>query len=249
MKGDSVTLHTGVSDINRDIQILWLFGPENPDTLIAEIYKLKIFIHGSYEGLKDRLQMDPQTGSLVIGNITTSHSGLYTAQIMTDTVTIYKRFSVIVYAPVPLPVIESSSLVSECQISDRGFSCEDCAVKCSAENGPGVSLSWYKGRERLNQTSSPELNINLSLPLEIKERHSDVYHCVAANPISNKTTQFSFQQHCPQYTDSIPFCGCTEAVIRLVISALVGVAAVAILVYDIRSGRVDASPQTNVRVK
>lgn len=96
MKGDSVTLHTDVSDVNRDIQILWLFGPENPDTVIAEIYKLKILIHDSYERLKDRLQMDPQTGSLIIGNITTSHSGLYTAQIMT-TVTIYKKFSVIVY--------------------------------------------------------------------------------------------------------------------------------------------------------
>ncbi|KAL0161067.1 hypothetical protein M9458_044792, partial [Cirrhinus mrigala] len=32
-------------------------------------------------------------------------------------------------------------------------------------------------------------------------------------------------------------CGFTEAVIRLVVSALVGVAAIAVLVYDIRSTR------------
>ncbi len=37
--------------------------------------------------------------------------------------------------------------------------------------------------------------------------------------------------------DCIYCCGFTEAVIRLVLSALVGVAAVAVLVYDIRSTR------------
>ncbi len=35
--------------------------------------------------------------------------------------------------------------------------------------------------------------------------------------------------------DHIHCCGVTEAVIRLALSALVGVAAVAVLVYDIRS--------------
>ncbi len=38
-------------------------------------------------------------------------------------------------------------------------------------------------------------------------------------------------------------CGFTEAVIRLVLSALVGVAAVAVLVYDIRSTRGDDKKQ------
>ncbi|XP_051726682.1 hepatocyte cell adhesion molecule-like [Ctenopharyngodon idella] len=237
MKGDSVTLPTGVSEINRYMQILWLFGPENPDTLVAEIYKTSISIYDSYKGL-DRLQMDQQTGSLTIRNITTTHSGLYTAQIMTAMAT-YKRFKVIVYAPVTLPVIESSecqiSVLQKCAAACFGFSCEVCTLKCSTENGPGVSLSWYIGSERLNQTSSSELNVNLSLPLEIKERNIDMYQCVAANPVSNQTTQFSFQEHCPPYTDSSHFCGFTEAVIRLVISALVGVAAVAMLVYDFRS--------------
>ncbi len=96
MTGDSVVLHTGVREINREKQILWLFGPEKADTLIAEIYKLSVSIYDSYEGLKDSLQMDQQTGSLTVRNITASHSGLYTAQIM-NTMTTFKRFSVIVY--------------------------------------------------------------------------------------------------------------------------------------------------------
>ncbi len=96
MTGDSVVLHTGVREINREKQILWLFGPEKADTLIAEIYKLSVSIYDSYEGLKDSLQMDQQTGSLTVRNITASHSGLYTAQIM-NAMTTFKRFSVIVY--------------------------------------------------------------------------------------------------------------------------------------------------------
>lgn len=94
-------------------------------------------------------------------------------------------------------------VLQKCAAACFGFSCEVCTLKCSSENGPGVSLSWYKGSERLNQTSSPELNVNLSLTLEIKERNSDVYHCVAANPVSNQTTQFSFQEHCPPYTGEV----------------------------------------------
>ncbi len=96
MTGDSVVLHTGVREINREKQILWLFGPKKADTLIAEIYKLSISIYDSYEGIKDRLQMDQQTGSLTVRNITTSHSGHYTAQIM-NAMTTFKRFSVMVY--------------------------------------------------------------------------------------------------------------------------------------------------------
>ncbi len=39
------------------------------------------------------------------------------------------------------------------------------------------------------------------------------------------------------FSDHIHCCGFSEAVIRLALSALVGVAAVAVLVYDIRSTR------------
>ncbi|NP_001373783.1 hepatocyte cell adhesion molecule-like isoform 1 precursor [Danio rerio] len=232
MKGDSVSLHTGLGEVNREMQIMWMFGPEKANTLIAEIHSMIVSIYDSYEELKDRVQMSQRTGSLTIRNTSISHSGLYEAQIMT-TVTAFKRFHVIVHAPVSFPVIENSSLVSDCQMDDGGF---PCAVLCSAENGPGVSLSWYKDGERLNQTSGPDLNFPLSVLLEIKERSKDVYQCVAANPISNKTTPFSFQEHCPQHTDSSRFCGSTEIAIRLVVSMLMGVATVALVIYDVRSG-------------
>ncbi|XP_042612096.1 uncharacterized protein LOC109047519 isoform X3 [Cyprinus carpio] len=131
-EGDSVTLNTDVTEVQRDDQILWMFGPK--ETRIVEIYKHIIDMFNSNEIFGDRLQMDSFTGSLTIRNIRRTDSGLYKRQIRSNRGSSDKTFSVTVY-------------------------------------------------------------------------------------------------------DSVQFCGSTEAVIRLVVSALVGVAAVAAAVYDFRSGR------------
>ncbi|KAI7790892.1 hypothetical protein IRJ41_003799 [Triplophysa rosa] len=95
MEGDSVTLHTDLTDIQTDIHILWTF-----ELLIAEIImgNQSYFISVSNDDIfKDRLQMNNQTGSLTITNITTEHSGLYKLQIRSSTETSLKRFHVAVY--------------------------------------------------------------------------------------------------------------------------------------------------------
>ncbi|KAF4097484.1 hypothetical protein G5714_021492 [Onychostoma macrolepis] len=96
MEGDSVSLNTDVSEVQRNDLILWMFNVNNSDTLIAEIHRQNIYIDDSVVRFRDKLQMDSQTGSLIIRNITTEHSGLYKLQIIKAGVT-YKSFSVAVY--------------------------------------------------------------------------------------------------------------------------------------------------------
>lgn len=75
--GDSVILHTHATGIQKDDDILWLFGAEK--SLIAQIRRNKeIFPH---ERFRDRLKLDKQTGSLTITEITTEQAGDYEVKI------------------------------------------------------------------------------------------------------------------------------------------------------------------------
>ncbi|XDV22625.1 hypothetical protein PO909_027484, partial [Leuciscus waleckii] len=77
-EGDSIILHTNVTDIHRNIHhIEWRFGPDS--TLIADWFTEIIYHEQMF---RDRIQMDSQTGSLTIRNIRTTDSGLYQLDII-----------------------------------------------------------------------------------------------------------------------------------------------------------------------
>nr|XP_055074176.1 uncharacterized protein LOC129453813 isoform X4 [Misgurnus anguillicaudatus] len=95
MEGDFVTLLTNITELQKDHLILWMFGPK--ETRIAEIHKKNIDMYNSNEIFGDRLNLDSQTGSLTITNITITHTGLYKLQIISNRGTSYKRFNVTVY--------------------------------------------------------------------------------------------------------------------------------------------------------
>ncbi|XP_051977211.1 natural killer cell receptor 2B4-like [Xyrauchen texanus] len=249
MEGDSVTLHTGLTAIQREDTILWLFGP--PDTRIADIYKQIITI---YDERFRGIQLDITTGSLTIKNIRGSYSGLYKLTIFSQRGVSHKAFRVTVYAPVTTPVISTNSRVTEqqtpahlpipvistdsSQCSSSSESSSKCVLLCSVVNVTHVTLSWYKGNSLLSSISVSDLNRSLSLPLEVEYQENNIYSCVINNPICNQTKHLNITEVCQPCSDPMQCYGFTEAVIRLVISALVGVATVAVLVEHFRSRRV-----------
>ncbi|XP_077081432.1 uncharacterized protein LOC143735221 isoform X6 [Siphateles boraxobius] len=123
MEGDSVTLNTDVTVIHENDDIMWKFGDEN--TCIAKIKKKQIFstCNDSDGRFRDRLKLDDQTGSLIITNIRTEHTGVYQLEIIGAELT-SKTFSVSVYARLPVPVIISNS--SQCSSSSS------CSLVCSS---------------------------------------------------------------------------------------------------------------------
>uniref|UniRef100_A0A8C1ML48 Ig-like domain-containing protein n=1 Tax=Cyprinus carpio TaxID=7962 RepID=A0A8C1ML48_CYPCA len=227
-EGDSVTLNSGRTEMDYN-EIQWRFGLTS--TLIAQI-SVKNDMSEVYDDVlggifKNRLKLDHQTGSLIITNTRNEHSGKY--YLNTDKV---KFYNLTVYARLPVPVISSNSLN---YLSSSSSS--SCSLVSSVVNVGHVTLSWYKGNSLLSSISVSDLSISLSLPLEVEYQDKNSYSCVLNNPINNQTTHLDISKLCHTCSDSEHCCGSTEAVIRLVLSALVGVATVILLVYDIRSRR------------
>ncbi|XP_026109847.1 uncharacterized protein LOC113082406 [Carassius auratus] len=80
MEGDKVTLNTDIIKKEHD-KLLWYFE----DTRIALINghpNTSCLYDGEDGRFRDRLEVDYKTGSLIITNITTQHTGLYEAEII-----------------------------------------------------------------------------------------------------------------------------------------------------------------------
>uniref|UniRef100_A0A8C1MPA3 Ig-like domain-containing protein n=1 Tax=Cyprinus carpio TaxID=7962 RepID=A0A8C1MPA3_CYPCA len=196
MEGDSVTLNTDVTELQRDDQILWSFRLDSSETRIAEIYKQIVSIYDNKENnerFRDRLKIDEQTGSLTITNINKLHSGLYKLQIISGVIK-HISFSIAVYGILPVPVIIRDS--SQNFSSSSGSSLSRCSLLCSVVNVSAVTLSWYKGNSLLSSISVSDLSISLSLPLEVEYQENNTYSCVLNNPIRNQTTHLDITQLC-----------------------------------------------------
>ncbi|XP_051765468.1 hemicentin-1-like [Ctenopharyngodon idella] len=193
MEGDSVTLHSDLTEMKDGNVIQWRF--EN--TLIAEINVTADNFTVDDDDLdgrfRDRLKLDNQTGSLTITNITMKQAGDYELKINR----MIKNFTLSVFARLPVPVISSNS--SQCSSS----SSSSCSLVCSAVNVSHVTLSWYKGNSLLSSISVSDLSISLSLPLEVEYQDKNTYSCVLNNTISNQTQHLDITQLCHTCSDVV----------------------------------------------
>nr|XP_055072987.1 uncharacterized protein LOC129452949 [Misgurnus anguillicaudatus] len=199
MEGDSLTLHTDVTELHRYGVIEWRFVTEG--TYIAKIFKffndeanIVTINDDVLDGrFRDRLQLNDQTGDLTITNITTQHTGLYQVTIISSRQKTSHKFNVTVYA-LPVPDITKDS--SQCSSSSERSSVSKCVLLCSVLNVRDVSLSWYKGNSLLSSISVSDLNIRLSLPLEVEYQDNNTYSCVLNNTITNQTQHLNITDVC-----------------------------------------------------
>ncbi|XP_036420128.1 CD48 antigen-like [Colossoma macropomum] len=209
LEGNTVTIHTGLTGDQSDAQILWLYRSENVEIKIVNSLVFKGETNTDYpsERFRDRLQLNRNSGSLTITNISREDSGVYKLQIITGHQSVWS-FSVNIYdnlfnvsylfclfffcfiAPVSKPVIRN-------QAEKRSVSLrESWSPLCSVENGKDVSLSWYEEKERISSISSSDSSERLYLPLNITNPNCSTYTCVAANPVSSQTTQLDITNVC-----------------------------------------------------
>ncbi|XP_056304440.1 uncharacterized protein LOC130216570 [Danio aesculapii] len=191
IEGDSVTLYADPTEIQKADLILWTFGPDS--TRIAQFNRMDNKI-SLYEEIldgkfRDRLKLDSKTGSLTITNTKTTDSGLYKLELIGRKEVPSMKFSIIVYAHLPVPILTSYS--SQCFSSHL-----NCLLVCSVVNVSAVSLSWYKGNSILSSISVSDLSISLSLPLEVEYQDKNTYCCVINNTISNQTTHLDINTLC-----------------------------------------------------
>ncbi|KAL1251776.1 hypothetical protein QQF64_019572, partial [Cirrhinus molitorella] len=188
-EGDSVTLHTDVTEIRKDDDILWNFEAEtSPIAEIDTAHGIFSTFDGPDGRFRDRLKLDDQTGSLTITNITTQHAGRYELEIMGKKWSL-KTFSVSVYAHLPVLYITRNH-------SSSSLSSANCSLLCSVVNVSDVTLSWYKGNSLLSSISVSDLSISISLPLEVEYQENNTYSCVLNNPISNQTQHLDISKLC-----------------------------------------------------
>ncbi|XP_056094677.1 uncharacterized protein LOC130073233 [Rhinichthys klamathensis goyatoka] len=234
MEGDSVNLHSDSEMEDGDDLIQWSFG----NYLIVQINEtadnITVYDDVLEERFRDRLQVDPETGSLNITNTRSEHTGFY--QLQTNRVK--KVFILSVYSPLPVPVIFCYCPSTPSSSSSSSSSVSRHVLLCSVLNVSQATLSWFKGNSLFSSTSVSDFSISLSLPLEVEYQDKNIYSCVLNNSFTAKTQHLDISQVCHTCSDS----DAVEAVIRLVVTALVGVAAsaaIVVLVYDIRSRRAE----------
>ncbi|KAM9528540.1 SLAM family member 5-like isoform 1-T1 [Salvelinus alpinus] len=141
---------------------------------IAHVYPGKQSNTNLVKRFKNRLHWNNVTGFFTLTDLQIDDSGVYTVENADgDEEKTAHIFQLTVY------------FLSKPQVTVQDSS--SCSVLCSVENGRDVTLSWYRGEEKLNQTSSPDLSITLSLPLKVDVQTRDSYRCEAANPVSKET--------------------------------------------------------------
>ncbi|XP_058616621.1 uncharacterized protein LOC131530388 [Onychostoma macrolepis] len=173
MEGDSVTLHTNLTEILNDDTLLWLFGPN--EFVISQITRkedLTSFFVTDDVRFNGRFQVDQNTGSLTIRNTRIRHSGQYKLRFSREKTTT-KTFNVTVIGVVDetggvksVSVMEGESVTLQNYVTaiqrddlivwrfgDKGILLAKIDGETN-ETSVNIADERFKGRLELDQTGS-----------------------------------------------------------------------------------------------
>ncbi|KAA0711811.1 hypothetical protein E1301_Tti022042 [Triplophysa tibetana] len=198
-EGGSVTLKTGLNELQTDQEILWMF--DDASKILAKINREtnETSIPGNaYWRFRDRLKLNDKTGDLIITNRKTSDSGNYKMKIKDSTETRHKRFRVHVYEiNVPeeyLRVTEGrpvtlktglNELQTDQEILWKFYDESRILAKINRETNetsiPGNAYERFRDRLKLNDKTGDLTITNIKLPvaggyeMEIKDSTETIH--------------------------------------------------------------------------
>nr|XP_055073014.1 uncharacterized protein LOC129452976 [Misgurnus anguillicaudatus] len=166
-KGHNAVLKAGLKELKKDDKIEWRYGQDtemrypvimwpwrSPGTLIAKHDKEGFNTYnGPDERFKYKLSLDPETGDLIINDVSNKHFGVYQLKFTSGGKTSYKRFKVFVTGTTKLTVYEGESVHLKTKLTDIQrvnliewtFRSEDCVI---AEINPANNIfSTYDGND------------------------------------------------------------------------------------------------------
>ncbi|XP_073700169.1 uncharacterized protein [Garra rufa] len=265
IKGDSVTLNTDVPEVQKYLLIQWMFGSTRIAE-INRLTQTNSTYDGADGGFRDRLKLD-QTGSLTITNTRTTDSGVYQLNIVrqeTSYISFNLTVYDVAHEMKSISVMEGDSVSLHTDVTEKQkyllvqwrFESTRIAEANRLMQTSSTYDERFKDRLQLDQTGSLTITNTkttdsglyqltivsketsyMNYDVTVYER-SSISNCMSSScSVNNSTINWIEDANITESSDCIHCCGFTETVIRLVISALVGVAAVAVLVYDIRSTR------------
>ncbi|XP_039538297.1 uncharacterized protein LOC120486365 [Pimephales promelas] len=231
MEGDSVSLNSD-TEIKDDDVIQWRFGDE--DALIAEINvtadRFTVYDDVLDGRFRDRLKLDNQTGSLTITNTTTEHAGEYRLQINSEIKTF---FLTVIDEVKSVSVMKGDSVSLNSDLTEIK---DDDVILWRFEDGKTLIAEIYKQADRFtvyDDVLDGRFRDRLKLDNQtgsLTITNTITGHDGGYNLLTFTGGRFSSKVFRVSVYNSVHCCGPTEAVIRLVLSALVGVATVIILV-------------------
>lgn len=178
---DSVILPTGLEKLQRDDRLTWKFK----GTIIAQINQTGIFPHDVLDGrFKDRLHLNPWTGSLTVTNVRSNLSGEYTLDISKSSsgYTTHKTFNVTtIDGDNMVSTTEGTTVILASGVYDIH---QDDVIIWRCEHGDSVIAKISNGTFSTFDGADGRFRDRLELDLQtgsltiknIKTEHAGLYH-------------------------------------------------------------------------